>query len=223
MGHNYFFQIVGPPELRSNSCRFPRLKLASVCAQSMPRSRSFTVADGDCDFLSTRRSTHPTRRTGATPEKFPKNWGGERSTCSRCTWSTEVGPLAKTGPRVKAGGNLKLWDFDLIGGPRPPSGPPGRRALRGSGRARARYRHITGRQLRRGRRQRSARQIVASPHSYAAASAAIVSPLAYRSTMTLRSPSPSTLLRPNLVPLALARYDRCAIPPLMRCDGVAGP
>ena len=126
MGHNYFFQIVGPPELRSNSCRFPRLKLASVCAQSMPRSRSFTVADGDCDFLSTRRSTHPTRRTGATPEKFPKNWGGERSTCSRCTWSTEVGPLAKTGPRVKAGGNLKLWDSDLIGGPRPPSGPPGR-------------------------------------------------------------------------------------------------
>lgn len=91
MGHNYFFQIVGPPELRSNSCRFPRLKLASVCAQSMPRSRSFTVADGDCDFLSTRRSTHPTRRTGATPKKFPKNWGGERSTCSRCTWSPEDG------------------------------------------------------------------------------------------------------------------------------------
>jgi hypothetical protein len=47
--------------------------------------------------------------------------------------------------------------------------------------------------------------------------------LAYRSTMTLRSPSPSTLLRPNLVPLALARYDRCATLPLMRCDGSRGP
>lgn len=85
----------------------------------MPRSRSFTVADGDCDFLSTRRSTHPTRRTGATPEKFPKNWGGERSTCSRCTWSPEGGsrcgkckmysgatlseklPPKKTGPDVE--------------------------------------------------------------------------------------------------------------------------
>ena len=118
---------------------------------------------------------------------------------------------------MKAGGNLKLWDSDLLlGGPRPPLGPP--RAVR-QGALQAH--HGQAAPARSASAQRAPDRRLAT--LVRRSQRAIVSPLAYRSTMTLRSPSPSTLLRPNLVPLALARYDRCAIPPLMRCDGVAGP